>query len=787
MNDDRSEFIARLSRSGLMAGQDLGQWIAETGGDQASSAAELARELVGKTRLTEYQAHQLLTNPHCVLVLGNYILLDILGEGGMGVVYKARHRILRRTAALKVLAPKISHVASAVERFQREMQALAKLTHPNIVTAFDADWAGNTLYLAMEYVEGRDLWRLIKHDGPLPVDAAVDCILQAACGLEFAHAQGIVHRDIKPSNMLRDRTGTIKILDLGLARIHVEDDSAEPALTSTQAVMGTVDFMAPEQAESTHSADARSDIYSLGISLFYLLSGRIMYTGDSTLAKLLAHRDAPIPELQSPRDTVPPQLKQIFGRMVAKAPGDRYQTVTDLLADLRDFTGTESIPRITYSESGDLDPADLPLQDSTRVLGSGRGAAVEHATTVPTPDSGPRGDSRPSAGTLVLPAEYRNHIWWLLAGVLLLCAGGLKFFGPSEPPGVDAGQSGPVGQPPAAAAIANIAQPAADAVPVQPQAANKAPVVAMPAAGPGDAAVQAPDEPPLPPLVLQDPAEQQAVWAARLGVDAEIVASIGLKLRLIPPGQFDMGSTRKENADLAAMALSPEHVNMLTAELPQTRVEISQPYYLGVSEVTQGEYEDVTGIRAPAPPAGQLGLDARQMPARSVNWFSAVQFCNQLSEREKLHPYYRINGEQVLVAGGNGYRLPTDAEWEYACRAGSPVDPAAQPNAMHEWGWYMSNSGHTAHPVGKKRANVWGLYDMHGNLTEWCEDLYDFSHDLLAHPERRDHLNPMRVVRGGSWGLPAPLCRAAGRYRYHPSTMGPNLGFRIARTASPAL
>jgi serine/threonine protein kinase len=259
----------------------------------------------------------------------------------MGMVLKARHKRMDRVVAIKILSAKALQSPDAVKRFGREVQAAAKLHHPNIVTAFDADEAHGTHFLVMEYVEGKNLSQLVKEKGRLPVEQAVECVLQAARGLEYAHGKGIVHRDIKPANLLLSPDGVVKILDMGLARLE-NVASGDSELTGTGQIMGTVDYMAPEQAVSTKNADLRADIYSLGITLWYLLTGRMAYEGDTLMAKLVAHREQPIPSLlpllaggpQRPVSASAARLNEVFQKMVAKRPEDRYPSMTHLIADL---------------------------------------------------------------------------------------------------------------------------------------------------------------------------------------------------------------------------------------------------------------------------------------------------------------------------------------------------------------------------------------------------------------------------------------------------------------------
>ncbi|MBI3862365.1 MAG: serine/threonine protein kinase [Planctomycetia bacterium] len=270
-------------------------------------------------------------------VLGNYKILGLISQGAMGVIYKAEHRRMGRTVAIKMISPSALRDAEAVQRFHRETQAMARLEHPNIVTAHDADQVGDIHILVMQYVDGDDLWTTVKRNGPLPLDMAVRCLVQTAQGMEYAHQAGIVHRDIKPSNLVMARNGVVKILDLGLARLEsslMEDASFNPNLTQAGNIMGTVDFMAPEQALDAKEADQRADIYSLGCTFYFLLTGRTLFAGDTMMKRMMAHRFEAVPSLRADRQDVPELLDSVFQKMIAKEASDRYQSVTEVLADL---------------------------------------------------------------------------------------------------------------------------------------------------------------------------------------------------------------------------------------------------------------------------------------------------------------------------------------------------------------------------------------------------------------------------------------------------------------------
>ncbi len=271
-----------------------------------------------------------------------YRVLNVLGKGGMGTVYLAEHRLMERTVALKVVDCHLRTSPELVGRFRREVRAIAKLSHPNIVTPFDAEQRGDLLFLAMEYIEGTDLRRLVEESGPLPVTLAANYTLQAALGLQHAHRRGIIHRDIKPRNLVlihpedcQQNTGTsgqkavVKILDFGLARFL--QDTGQWIGTPSGFGMGTVGYMAPEQARDAHSAGVHADIYSLGCTLYFLLTGVVPLRGN---AQAVIRGEVAITPLRELNPRLPADLIRVIEKMMAKQSGDRYQSCGEIVQAL---------------------------------------------------------------------------------------------------------------------------------------------------------------------------------------------------------------------------------------------------------------------------------------------------------------------------------------------------------------------------------------------------------------------------------------------------------------------
>ncbi len=340
---DPQGFIDNIVASGLMDREELDRAL--QGFPPTDRAKIVARHLVEIGKLTKFQAEKLLVGKTDGFQLGQYRVLEEIGRGGMGRVYKAVHQTMGRFVAIKLLSPDLTKTDRARGLFEREVKAAARLNHPNIVIAFDAQQVGDRFFLAMEFVDGPNLSQLVKEQGPLPVEQACEYIRQAAVGLDYAHDMGLIHRDVKPSNLLVQQTNTgpqVKILDFGLALVTAHDSAGEPMVGTLQTVLGTPDYVSPEQTKSQYNVDGRSDLYSLGCTFYYLLTGEPPFTGGTALEKMIRHgADAPA-AVQSKRPGIPDSVAAIVHKLLAKNPKWRYPKAGELATELATVVGKKA-------------------------------------------------------------------------------------------------------------------------------------------------------------------------------------------------------------------------------------------------------------------------------------------------------------------------------------------------------------------------------------------------------------------------------------------------------------
>lgn len=388
------QFLRLLADSGLVPGEEVKTLTARLSPRQRQDTRQIAQELVKLDKLTRYQAAMLCQGRTKGLLLaeGKYIILDKIGQGGMGMVFRAKSRQLDRVVALKVLPPSMVLKGNALQRFQREVEAAARLNHPNIVATFDAGEDKGVHFMVMEFVDGRDLSKLVKGQGPVTPIQAAACMIHTARGLAHAHQSGIIHRDIKPGNLLLTKApgaqggGLVKILDMGLARFEEGNNAPGSAneLTQTGTVVGTCDYMSPEQAMNSRNADQRSDIYSVGCTLFYLATGKVMFAGETAMEKLLAHREQPIPSLRALRSDVPKKLDAVYQRMVAKKADDRFPTMSAALAELEACVPADEAARALADLANNIGAGAALIADGIDSAGTGGSHTVPEAASQPS-------------------------------------------------------------------------------------------------------------------------------------------------------------------------------------------------------------------------------------------------------------------------------------------------------------------------------------------------------------------------------------------------------------------
>jgi formylglycine-generating enzyme required for sulfatase activity len=600
-------------------------------------------------------------------------VLQVLGKGGFGIVFRAFDDVLQRVVALKVLAPVIAATSPARKRFLREARSSAQIRHENVVRVYAVE-EQPLPYLAMEFIPGETLQQRLDRTGPLEASEIVRLGRQIAEGLAAAHATGLIHRDIKPGNVLiEDGHQRATITDFGLAR--AADDAS---LTQSGVLAGTPIYMSPEQAKG-ETLDHRTDLFSLGSVLYIMATGRPPFRASTTYAvlkRVVENDPRPIREVIP---EMPQWLSDVIAKLHAKNPEDRFQSAREV-ADV-------------FAECEAQLKANARLKDFPRILPS-------------------------------KPAARRSGWWkWVAAAALLL-------------PGLVLATTEIAG-------ITNWLQKQ------QPT----------------------PDR-----LKIVDVDRVRRERSEDKGLPTDFSNTLGMKFKLIPAGKFAMGSPKEEIDRCLKLVGDGWEKDRLPTEGPEHKVEITQPFYMGTTEVTVGQFRqfvDEEGYRMGDVRWRYPGFEQTDNhPVVFVSWQNAVDFCNWLSEKE-----------------GKKYRLPTEAEWEHSCRAGKSGtrycygDDDAQ---LEHYGWYNENSRGGTEPVGKKKPNDWGLCDMHGNAWEWCQDFYDpnyFKDSPVKDP--RGGTSGERVLRGGSWNNLPVDCRSALRNHTVPGHREDNDGFRVLLVAPP--
>jgi formylglycine-generating enzyme required for sulfatase activity len=572
--------------------------------------------------------------------------------------------------------------------------------------------------------------------------------------------------------------GLVKILDLGLALLRAGAPQ-DVEMTAEGSAMGTADYIAPEQVADSHNVDIRADIYSLGCTLYKLLAGRAPFVGPeykNDVAKMMAHVHHTPPPIAGLRTDLPAELAAVVERMMAKDPGQRFQTPSEVAAALAPFAVGCDLGKLMAKAVKFLEPAATgPAPSAT--TGQLSESPVSDTTPRPEPVIAAAGPASPASEAVSgVDAERVSPLAPVLRGegsgvrgsvaatracgrrrrVLIALAAAAAAIPlllgvwviVRDKPGNEVGRfKVPDG---GSASIVDDQGKPVKSESVASERPKDEPGVAKS----GDKSPHSKPTPAIAPFDAAQAREYQRAWAEHLGVPVEMTNSIGMHFVLIPPGEFDMG-------DADATADCPE--------TPKHRVGITKPFYLGLCEVTQAEYERVVGGN----PSKFQGDPTR--PVEQVSWEHASAFCRKLAE---------LPQEQAAHAG---YRLPTEAEWEYACRAGTTTRwySGNDEAALKEHAWFKANAEGTTHPVGRKRPNAWGLYDMHGNVWEWCQDWWGGGY--YATSPMDDPTGPPggseRVSRGGCWYDGARGCQVY-RYGSEPSIQHYILGFRLVRIVS---
>jgi formylglycine-generating enzyme required for sulfatase activity len=681
-------------------------------------------------------------------IFGRYELIQELGRGGMGVVWKARDVDLDRFVAIKLILP--THVESevGVKRFQAEARASARLDHPGIVTVHDFGQRDGKYYLCMAFVDGRSLAERLAQ-GAMPPAKAAKIIREIAEAIHHAHERGVVHRDLKPPNILLTSADEPRVTDFGLARrIDVPE-----GITASGQVLGTPSYMSPEQAAgNTDLIGPATDIYAIGAILYYALAGRPPFQGTGNVLETVRKvAEGKFEPLKNVAPSVPATLEMICTRCLAKDPARRFKTAGELAAALakwlRATEGGRAETTTVVSATAEvflsfshvdqsiaqaacdaLEADGLRCWISPRDVVAGRtwdessGKAIKEARAVVLVLSASANKSERVLREIEHAAKCNVPIVTFRIQDVPTAILTPHLRGPHRLDGLTE---------PFESHLSKLCELVRTIIPYAP---DQMPAVAAPA-----------------PAVAPQPVRPAG----------EVRDDNGMKMKFIwcPPGRFMMGS-------------SPDDKGRFPNEGP-VDVRLTRGFWMGQVVITQAQWQHIMGT---APWAGQRWVrEANACPATWVAWKDAWEFCARFQELEK---------KSRRLPEGWRYTLPTEAQWEYACRAGSDTRYhfGDDDSKLAQYAWFDANAfdigKRYAHLVGRRKPNSWGIFDMHGNVWEWCRDVY--VKDMLGgvDPEVRTG-GREGVRRGGCWNLHAAYCRSACRLQVEPSAINHDLGFRI--------
>jgi serine/threonine-protein kinase len=604
-------------------------------------------------------------------VIAGYRRVRQLGAGGMGEVHLAYHDRLNRHVALKLLRPNVIGDEAFAQRFLRESKAMAALSHPNVVAIHDAGEVDGFLYMALEYVEGTDLSKMLRTRGTIDEPTAVRIMIGCCRGLEAIERAGLVHRDIKPANIFLDRAGEPKIGDLGLAR-HTD---GEDRMTLTGAAWGTPAYMPPEQLRGIADIDIRCDLYALGATLYTILTGSEPFTGATSFVVTSRILNEPAPDPRLLNRTISPQLAAIIRTCLEKDRDKRYADPELLRVDLE--RARDGLPLLHAQVLGGPEPATP-------------------APASPLPGAQPRRTpigGLPASGPAVDPALLKVGIYGTAAVVIGLVLYSLQ---------------------------GGTSTPAKTTLPTPATVTDPAPATQVSQ-----------------PWMNAEGRDTVGPWA--------VIAVNGVRARMrhIPAGMFQMGSPAGEPGHQTSETLRP--------------VTLTRPFWIAETEVTRGLWQAAQGQTA--------DKEEANLPVDNISWFEAHDFTAALK--------HALPAETVV-------RLPSEAEWEYACRAGSTDAFAAGP-APDPKEWLGLPSDQAPRAVHQGLPNRFGLYDLHGNVREWCQDNWDGQ----TPPPAREEFDPLgqlgslAVLRGGAWDLPVAAGRCAARTAANPQEHIKDAGLRF--------